>query len=307
MRILPQLRFAATLALLTAVVVAPPVRPARADEKQVCTQAYIQGQRLKQEDKLIEAREQLLVCARDTCPATLRKDCTQWSAEVEQSMPTVVVEARNADGTDAIDVRVTIDGKPFVSHLDGKPRPVNPGVHVFKFRAEGEDPVENKVVIVAGEKNRKLSVKFAAKEGDTSTPPVASTSTPDDKPPVADTTTSRPVPASVYVLGGIGLASLGAWTYFALKFDGQVADLEDCKPNCAQSAVDDAASTRNISYIPLGIGAVSLGLATVLFLARPGVRTPVEKPVTKDADENARRFDVRSVAGGAMATFSTTF
>lgn len=295
------LRFATSLAVLATAVVLPCSGTAHADEKQVCTQAYIQGQRLKQEDKLIEAREQLLVCARDTCPASLKKDCTQWAAEVEQSLPTVVVEARAADGSDVIDVKVMVDGKTFLEHIDGKPRPINPGVHTFKFQIEDAPAVVNKVVIVAGEKNRRLSAKFPGKEGAAAPAPTAtSTSGTENPPPEGDGgSTTRPVPTSVYVLGGIGLAALGGWGYFAMKFDGQVKDLEACKPNCSQSAVDDASSTRTISYIPLGIGVVSLGVATVLFLTRPE-----EKASHK---ESATGFNVRQVPGGGLATFGTTF
>lgn len=292
------LRSATRLAVLAMAVAMPWSGTAHADEKQVCTQAYIQGQRLKQEDKLIEAREQLLVCARDSCPASLKKDCTQWAAEVEQSLPTVVIEARDASGSDVIDVRVMVDGKTFLEHIDGKARPINPGVHTFKYQIEDAPPVVSKVVIVAGEKNRRLSAKFPAKEGAAPAPTTSGTGT-EPPPPEGDTgATTRPVPASVYVLGGIGLAALGGWGFLALKFDGKVKDLEACKPNCSQSDVDDAASTRTISFIPLGIGVVSLGVATVLYLSRPEVSSK---------KESASRVDVQSVPGGGLATFRTTF
>jgi len=279
-----------------------------ADEKQVCLGAYISAQRLRNEDKLVEAREQLLICARDVCPATLKKDCTTWAGEVEQALPSVVIDARNADGGDVIDVKVTVDGKPFADRIDGKPKSINPGVHTFHYETEGAPAMDEKVAIRAGEKMRKLTVKFAGKG---KSPPGAATASPDtsassDSPigPVPTSTGdkvegNRPVPASVYILGGLGLAALGGFTYFALKFDGQVSDLDKCKPRCQQSQVDDASSTRTISYIPLGVGVVGIGVATILYLTRPTVETKGEA--------HGPRLDVRQVAGGGLATFSTSF
>ncbi|MBI5534496.1 MAG: hypothetical protein HY898_17355 [Deltaproteobacteria bacterium] len=279
-----------------------------ADDKQVCLGAYISAQRLRNEDKLVEAREQLLLCARDVCPATLKKDCTTWAAEVEQALPSVVIEARNSDGGDVIDVKVTVDGKPFTDRIDGKPKNINPGVHTFHYETEGAPAMDEKVAIRAGDKMRKLTVKFNNKG---KSPPGAATASPDSSAAPdssagpSPTSTgdkvegTRPVPAAVYALGGIGLVGFGVFTYFALKFDSQVSDLDACKPSCAQSKVDDASTTRTISYIPLGVGVVGVGVATILYLTRP--------TVDNKSEARGPRFDVKQISGGGLATFSTTF
>jgi hypothetical protein len=207
-----------------------------------------------------------------------------------------------------IDVKVTVDGKPFTDRIDGKPKSINPGVHTFHYETEGAPAMDEKVAIRAGDKMRKLTVKFANKGKST---PGAATPTPDTSVepdssanPVPTSTadkveSSRPVPATVFVLGGIGVVGLGVFTYFALKFDGQVTDLDACKPRCQQSQVDDASSTRTISYIPLGVGVVGVGVATILYLTRPtvGPKTEAYRP----------HFDVKQVGGGGLATFSTSF
>jgi hypothetical protein len=280
-----------------------------ADDKQVCLGAYISAQRLRQEDKLVEAREQLLTCARDVCPPTLKKDCTTWTAEVDQALPSVVIDARDSDGADVIDVKVTVDGKPFADRLDGKPRPLNPGVHTFRYETEGAPVISEKVVVRAGEKMRKVIVKFATTSKNPAPAPSATgkdpgesdTTTPDNQgnPPKDRVEYERPVPAGVYVFGAIGLAAFAGFTYFALKFDSQVNDLDACKPHCQTSQVDDAGKTRTISYIPLGIGIVSIGVAGVWFLARPKVE--VEKKAWFP------QLDVRQVSGGGLATFSARF
>jgi hypothetical protein len=278
-----------------------------ADDKQICLGAYISAQRLRNEDKLVEAREQMLLCARDVCPATLKKDCTTWAGEVEQALPSVVIEARNADGGDVIDVKVTVDGKPFADRIDGKSRSINPGVHTFHYETEGAPAMDEKVAIRAGDKMRKLTVKFANKgkptPGAASATPNASTA-PDSSAGPSPTSTAdkpgeRPVPTSVYILGGVGVVGLGVFTYFALKFDSQVSDLDSCKPRCQQSQVDDASTTRTISYVPLGIGVVGVGVATILYLTRPTASAKTEAA--------GPHFDVKQVTGGGLATFSTTF
>jgi hypothetical protein len=285
---------------------------ARADDKQTCMAAYISAQRLKQDDKLVAARAQLLICGREVCPTTLKRDCSVWLSDVDQSMPTVVIEARGPDGSDVVDVRVKVDGQPFIDRIEGKEKAVDPGVHTFRYEIEGAQPIEARVVIRAGEKMRKLSVRFMGGKSETtqaapqpSTTAAASTTAPGPSASsYSDQPSDRPIPALVYVFGAVTLAAAGTFTYLALKFDSQVSDLDQCKGSCQQSKVDDAASTRTLSYIPLGVGVVSLGVTAVLYLSRPAV--PVSE--STGSKETARpRWDFVSVPGGAMATVGTRF
>ena len=67
----------AGLVLLALSSAGLPARAGEQTEKQVCAHAYVRGQRLRNSHKLVEANKQFLVCARDICPAVLRKDCVQ--------------------------------------------------------------------------------------------------------------------------------------------------------------------------------------------------------------------------------------
>src|SRR5437868_3814423 len=100
-------------------------------EKKECVAAYEEGQRSRKEGKLSEARERLLVCAQDGCPAVVRRDCTQWVGESELSTPAVVLEAVGDGGRDLTEVRVSVDGKPVA--VDGKAVSLNSGPHVVQF------------------------------------------------------------------------------------------------------------------------------------------------------------------------------
>src|SRR5258707_7177981 len=114
-------------AALTATILT--TGPVLAQTQEACLWSYEQGQRLRDRGKLIETREKLLVCAQDVCPELARKDCERWLREVDASTPSVVVRARDPEGRDAVDVQMWVDGSPFLRRLDGRARPLDPGVH----------------------------------------------------------------------------------------------------------------------------------------------------------------------------------
>jgi hypothetical protein len=88
------------------------------------------------------------------------------------------------------------------------------------------------------------------------------------------------VPALTWVFGGLALASLGT----ALAFDvAQALDYnhlhDTCAGHCSPDQVNHVATERWIAGGAAGLGAVSLGAAIVVFLARPAVARP-PPPVT---------------------------
>jgi hypothetical protein len=277
-------RVARTVAKVFAALLLLVGREARADSKQACADAYVKAQHFRQDAKLRAAREQLLICAMDTCPAALQQDCTQWAGEVDAAMPTVVIEAKGRDGRDAVDVKVSVDGDLLLEKLDGSAVPVDPGVHTFRFQIEGAPEVEQKVVVRVGDKNRRITVDLAAqrggeptKEGSSGTAPANGTGTPGADAP-------RPIPPLVYVLGGAAIVGGVMSTVFILSTDSQVGDMDEqgCKPNCPQEDVDDAKTTQVLGYVALGVTAVALATATVLFMTRP------HKPARLDPTRAAR-------------------
>jgi len=276
---------------LVATVVLSTTERAGADDKQVCLEAYDKSQTLRQEDKLVGAREQLLVCARNVCPEILRRDCTQWLSEVDESTPTVVLSVKDKRGQDLVDVRVTVDGEALVAQIDGKAVAVDPGVRVFRFDAPGEEPVEKRIVIHAAAKNRAISIQFAAEESDTAGAGVVAADQDEG---------GGPSPAA-YVFGGIGLIGLGAFTYFGTQFDGKLDDMDACKPNCTQAEADDASKTRTMAFVSAGVGVVSLGVATYLFLSGSS-DAKVGAEVAK-----VPRVELMPVRGGAVGAFGGRF
>src|SRR5260221_1043707 len=135
-------------------------RVAQADGTDACLAAYEKSQQLRQDGKLAASREQLVQCVQATCPSLVKKDCSQWLAELDASTPTVIVNARDAEGKDVAKVRVLVDGVVLMEAIDGKPHQIDPGVHVFRYEREGADAIEESIVIQEREKNRVITAKL---------------------------------------------------------------------------------------------------------------------------------------------------
>src|SRR5882672_74861 len=86
---------------------------AGAEAKQVCADAYSQGQGLRDSQKLISAHTQFVLCARDVCAPFMKgvmvKECAQWLSDVERRIPSVVFTAKRG-GVEMVDVTVRVDG-----------------------------------------------------------------------------------------------------------------------------------------------------------------------------------------------------
>ncbi len=151
---------------------------ARADDKAACVQSSDQAQSLRDEGKYRAARTSLVDCARDACPALVRRDCEKWLNELDAAQPTVVFGARDPKGNDVAGTRVLMDGALLVDHLDGKPTAVDPGEHVFRYEAPGTTLVEQRVVVRVNEKNRVLTAVLMAQTAPASAPAPAAPSPP---------------------------------------------------------------------------------------------------------------------------------
>jgi hypothetical protein len=122
------------LSVLAAAALVPAA--AHADDREQCITSAEQAQTLRDEGKYRRAREQMLVCARDVCPAAIKSDCGKWLDTLDREAPTVVFGARDA-GKDVTDVKVSMDGVVVAERLDGKAQLVDTGEHTFTFERGG--------------------------------------------------------------------------------------------------------------------------------------------------------------------------
>jgi hypothetical protein len=227
-----------------------------ADEREKCASASEHAQELRRAGKLVLARDQLVVCSRAVCPAVVKRDCARWIGEVQSSLPTVVVTARDADGHDLVDVRVFVDDTLVTEHLDGKAITIDPGPHSLRYEVDGSTPIKNDVVIHEGEKARVLPVRFGA------APLPDGTAGP--------RTTEHPAawPVGAYILGGIGVASLAVFTVLAVAGENTYEQCSQSR-SCSPSQKDSLGLERGVAWVTLGVGVACLGVAAWFVLTQP--------------------------------------
>ncbi|HMJ10005.1 MAG TPA: hypothetical protein VK524_01305 [Polyangiaceae bacterium] len=211
-----------------------------------CIAAHADGQVLRTQKRLLGARQQFLACAIDSCPDLVRKDCTQFLADVSASMPTLVLAAVDNGERDLTRVSVELDGHPLTSVLDGSALALDPGEHRVTFRAPDGRVREYRIVARENEKGRRLVAHFESAN--------------------AKSGTARPlsVPPLAYALGGVGVLALGSFTYFGLR--GR--STEECAPSCSRSEVDSMRTQYLAADISLAVGAAALGAATYVFFSQ---------------------------------------
>jgi hypothetical protein len=249
--------------VVSSILVLSASKAALADGKSDCIAAAASAQTLRSAHKLVEARDQLRLCAAAQCPAVVQSDCAPWLAEVEKALPGVVVTAKNGRGTDLFDVKVSVDGRPLLSKLDGKAVTMNAGAHAFHFEAADGTRVDQQVLIKEGDKNQMVAVVLGAA--------YVPTATDSPSPPK-----SAPWRTVGWVAGGVGLVGIGLGAVFG---GVAVADkgAAHCVNNvCDPGTLDGMKSAATASTISLVAGGVLLagGGALVLFAPRGNREAP---------------------------------
>lgn len=288
------LALAAVLAAGAAAAQPKPDKAALAKaEKERCIVANETAGRLKNERKLVDAKAQFMSCAAATCPQMIRDDCTASLADLEKKVPSVIVRAKGPDGSDAIDVRLSVDDKEAASRLDGTPLPLDPGVHTLKLERPGAKTVTRQVVLVEGEQGRVLDFALERDAPVTTPPP--------------ETGPKRPFPVLPTVVAGVAVLSLGAFATFALigkgEFDSASTTCgpKNGGPGCAPSQVDGIRTKLIVGDIFLAVGAAAAIGAGVLYVLH--FTKKVEDP-TKAARITP---SFAPLPGGAAAGLSASF
>ncbi|MEZ4224292.1 MAG: hypothetical protein R3B13_25305 [Polyangiaceae bacterium] len=297
---IPRWQWTPVASLMAAVLFAPTA--AHADAKKECAAAYVEAQTLKRDNSLKAAREQLIICARDSCMSAVKKDCLTWLDEVNAALPSIVVVAKDSAGKETLNVKVTADEQVVAEQLDTKGIELDPGTHKVKFELEGEDPVEREVILRAGQKNKVIEVQFGNPDTAAPPPPVEDPAAgQDDVSFDTDKMKKKSVPTVSYVLAGVGAVALAGTAFFWLGAEGEKSDLESsgCSPNCAQDDVDSIKQKRLFGDIALGVGVVSLGAAAYFWLSADGKSAP--------APAESARVDFIVREQGAFATVRGVF
>jgi hypothetical protein len=247
-------------ALAIAVSTQSPTSAVAAD-KHACVSAHEQAQELRHAAKLREAREKLVACSQETCPALVRQDCAPWLSEIDGVLPSIVPVARNERGAEAFDVRLFIDGALVAQRLDGKAIDVDPGDHVLRFEHAPSRPLEERIVVREGEKARPIEVSFASVEA-----------------PALAANARRGPGVLPYVLAGGAAAAFSSFAYFGIR---GIGDSNACNHSCNADQSDAITNRFRIADISLVTGVVLGGAALWMILSASG------KPDSKSAPANS--------------------
>jgi hypothetical protein len=255
------------LAAHFALLAASSMAAAQTPTKQECAAANESAQDLRHAGKLREARTRLAMCTAASCPGPIREDCAQRLKEVEAALPTVIFEAKNADGHDLSAVHVTMDGDPLLDKLEGTPVVLDPGEHRFSFEAEGLRKTEDTVVLREGERNRRVRMVLQPAGAPNKEAEAAG-------PPTEEGHTQRALGIS---LGAAGIAGIIVGAVFGVvaksTYDNAVKSECGGDPNrCTSQGAQDgraAHSQATVSTVAFIGGGALLAGGAALYLTAP--------------------------------------
>lgn len=259
-------RMAGVLAL---AILGVPATALAAGKKEECIGAFDKGQRARREGHFKEAKESLLICSAQECPAVVRADCADVLRQVDAAQPSIVLKAADAKGADLTDVTVELNGASFATSLDGRALPVDPGKLSLVFKRPPWEPVTVNVVVAETEKNRIVAATLG--------PPAPASVVPPPAPPgpveQARSTVGWIVP------GALAAVAVGGFAFGGIVRLGAGNDADDlkarCGPTCPPSERDrlsDDLVKANIG-LGVGIGGLVLAAATWFILAPRSART----------------------------------
>lgn len=238
------------------------------DAKTACAARAERGQRAKLDGHLRAARADFLACAQDACPEAVRRACTDWLAETERSVPTVVIVVRGAGGASAAPSQVWIDGDE-VDVTSGRALSVDPGPHVVRARSASGAEASTRIVAVEGRKAEEIALTIA---------PAAAAAAPRPAPDATD----RERPRSTFTtgrwiavgIGGAAVLGLGTGGLLALSAKGRYDDSAAfCTGNdCDATGLgirSDAIDRANLATAVSVVSLVAAGAAVVLWLVTP--------------------------------------
>jgi hypothetical protein len=225
-----------------------------------CADAFERAQAEQTAGRFLAARADAAACASESCPDAIRAECVNLVASIADAVPSLVVVGQDAHGNDYVTARVLVDGAVVSEKLDGKPVDLDPGEHVIRVEPTTGEPLERRVVLVQGDKQRRIEIQFA--EAST----VAAERHQGDS---AEPTGGSGMTVGL-VVGGLGIAFFGVGAglgVFGLVKNGDAHDLCDgdvkqCPEKNAAEARDDVQSARIFGGI--GIGSLVLGTAGIV-------------------------------------------
>jgi hypothetical protein len=258
---------------------------ARGDSTNSCAEAYVRGQVLRNDHRLVEARDVLRDCAQPRCKDFIVRDCSAWLDIVQASLPAVVPVAVDDAGNALLEIKVSMDGAAFLSVIDGRSVEVDPGMHTFEFETPDGHKTEKTVMVPEGDKWVRVAVTLSAPAAVVAPPPPApERGLPQSSAPVAKavapherrTVSSHATPWKTVglVVAGAGVAGLGVGSFFGFealsKRNAAGCDSQEACPSPdAKSKLDASRRAGNLATAFLAAGGALTVSGTVLWILAP--------------------------------------
>ncbi len=245
---------------------AAPVADAPAGQ---CLAQHVRLQELHQLGALLAAADEALGCSRAACPALVRADCSAWLDQLRRATPSIIVSVRSQRG-DEVDVRVALDGRPWLHGLHGHAHSLDPGRHVLRIEHPGFPAQEVQLLAREGEQERIVEVDLRP-TGPASAPKAPLAAVPSLSKQALHTGAEADVaaPTLSYVLAGLGAVSGGIGAYYAMRVQREYGDaVADCRPFCSSRRVESIRVGRWVADAAIGTSALALVAAGVVYWNR---------------------------------------
>lgn len=254
---------------------------ARADEaenaqKAACVDAHVRAQQDRQEGRLLSAVRALDSCSTDACPELVRKDCIAWAETWPETIPSIVVGARDRENLEQTTASLVVDGREMSRRLDGRQIPLDPGPHEVRVILADGTTLTEKLVLREGEKNRAvlLAPKFVASRAS-------------DFPS-----------ASVWIpIASVATLGTGLFAAFAALGKSKESELDLCAPRCREDDVDEMRRLYVTADVSLVVGAAAVASLGLYFAIGAAVAEP----------SSGQGFYIGPTRSGAMGGFVSEF
>lgn len=248
-----------------------------AGTKEACIDASERAQKLVDQGRLREARTGFLACAQASCPEAVRSDCQAQFAELKKKIPSVIVRARDASGSDVAGGTVSLDGTS-LGVLDGKTIDLDPGTHELALTLPDGRSFHRQIVVAAGEPTRDIAFDASARASLETPPPTA--------PRATQWSAVRTAGMVTTIVGGVGLGASVVFFVLTQTFQSNAVALQGRSASCpmlspqppdmpgnydanCQQAISDHAQALTAQDLSLALligGGAVLATGLVLFI-----------------------------------------
>jgi hypothetical protein len=235
--------------------------------KLVCIEEHEKGQSLRREERWQVAMETFLSCSRAECPQVIRDECGTWFTDLQQRLPSVVVQAVDDQGGELPGAKLTVDGGD--ARISATAVPMDPGEHRFRIELNGagiqryeRTETESVVNLREGEHGRVVRLVLPVRRATVALAhDSAHAST--TAPPAIE----RRINLPAWIV--LGVAGAGAVTFGGFALGGRSLESDrasGCAPSCSDDAVSPVRRAYFVADVALGVALVSGAVAAILFL-----------------------------------------